>query len=146
MLDLGEGGGSEIAVGSKGNETERVLVLSAAPLSTAAASALPESLQLVGQANLLQATVSMSDPLVAPPQEAWMGIERQRVLDPPTTQHVPTNPKAQQPQPRPIVTGRAEAVTQALYSQRQYAYAYVFVDLHVNIWASAAAEQGHRMR
>jgi hypothetical protein len=55
---------------------------------------------------------------------------------PPTAQHVPTNPKAQQPYPRLTVTGRAEAVTQALYSQRQC----VFVDLHVNIWASAAAE------
>ena len=54
--------------------------------------------------------------------------------NPPTAQHVPTNPKPQQPQPRPIVTARAEAVicrAQALYIQRQC----VFVDLHVNIWA-----------
>ena len=54
--------------------TERVLVLSAAPLSAAAASALPQNLQSMGQANLLQATESMSGPLVAPPQEAWVRI------------------------------------------------------------------------
>jgi hypothetical protein len=64
--------------------TERVLVLSAAPLSAAplsaaAASALPQNLQSMGQANLLQATESMSSPLVAP---AWVGIDRQRVLVP----------------------------------------------------------------
>ena len=36
----------------------------------------------MGQANLLQATESMSGPLVAPPQEAWVRIDRQRVLVP----------------------------------------------------------------
>ncbi len=54
--------------------TERVWGLSAAPLSAAAASALPQNLQSMGQANLLQATESMSGPLGAPPQAAWVGI------------------------------------------------------------------------
>jgi hypothetical protein len=36
----------------------------------------------MGQANLLQATESMSGPLVAPPQEAWVRIDRQRDLVP----------------------------------------------------------------
>jgi hypothetical protein len=35
---------------------------------------LPQNLQSMGQANLLQATESMSGPLVAPPQEAWVRI------------------------------------------------------------------------
>ena len=43
-------------------------------MSAAAASALPQNLQSMGQANLLQATESMSGPLVAPPQEAWVRI------------------------------------------------------------------------
>jgi len=45
-------------------------------LSAAAASALPQNLQSMGQANLLQATESMSGPLVATPQEGGMGENR----------------------------------------------------------------------
>jgi hypothetical protein len=65
------GSGSELRLGA-------VLGAGAAAMSAggeARPSDHPESPQSMGQANLLQATMSMSDSLAAPPLEAWVRTE-----------------------------------------------------------------------